>query len=80
MSNNSMKPVDVGAPELIPMGNLNPNHPASFAGLRKELDSKQHGQFVSRTSAYTGFKPGYSGGGLEGLAGEWQQWRSSALK
>lgn len=75
--NNNMKPVDVGAPKLIPQGNLNANQPASYAGMRKELDSKQKDQLTSRTSTCPNFKPGYYGDGWEGLAGEWQ---SSTIK
>lgn len=74
---DSMKPVDVGAPKLIPLGNLDPNQPGSFAGMRKELDSKQKCGFVSRTTAYPGFKPGYYGDGFKSLEGDWQ---SSTIK
>jgi hypothetical protein len=76
MKNASMKPVDVGAPQLIPQGNLDVNNPGTFAGMRKVLDAKQR-SFVSRTSAHPTFSPGYTGGGLESLSGDWQ---SSTLK
>ena len=40
MLQDHMKPVDVGAPRLIPQGNLS-DHPASYAGMRKALDAVQ---------------------------------------
>ena len=67
MSQEHMKPVDVGAPRLIPVGNLS-NHPASYAGLRKELDGKS-GFINTRGTAFPGFVPGYT---TKGLEGEWQ--------
>lgn len=77
MGNDSMKPVDVGAPQLIPQGNLNKSNPGTFAGMRQELDKKQSAGFVSRTSMHPEFKPGYIGSGLEPLSGDWQ---SSTVK
>ena len=38
---NNMKPVDVGAPRLIPQGNLS-LVPGTFASIRKELDDKNY--------------------------------------
>lgn len=77
MTPESIKPIDVGAPQLIPQGNLNKNIPGTFASMRQELDSKQNAGFISRSSMYPGFKPGYTGGGLEPLSGDWQ---SSTIK
>lgn len=77
MKNDSMKPVDVGAPQLIPQGNLDQNNPGTFAGMRKILDGKQNSAFTSKSSAHPAFKPGYTGGGLEPLSGDWQ---SSTIK
>lgn len=72
---NNMKPVDVGAPRLIPQGNLS-SFPGSYASMRKELDGKKYSN-NTRCSQYPNFIPGYSGSGLEGLSGEWQ---SSTIK
>ena len=68
--NDNMKPVDVGAPRLIPKGNLTDN-PGSYASLRKELDSKKY-TMNTVSSAFPGFKPGF--GYLEG------DWQSSTIK
>ncbi len=68
MSNEHMKPVDVGAPRLIPQGNLS-DHPASYAGMRKALDNAHMGKVTTRGTAFPGFVPGYT---TKGLEGEWQ--------
>lgn len=65
---DSMKPKDVGAPQMIPQGNLS-DSPGSFAGLRKALDDAQKHKTVSRTSANPEFAPGYDTAGIEG---DWQ--------
>lgn len=71
-TNDNMKPVDVGAPKLIPQGNLS-NHPASYAGMRAALDAARSGKGTkTRSSAHPNFTPGYTGAGLDGLKGEWQ--------
>lgn len=67
-TNDSMKPVDVGAPRLIPKGNLS-DHPASFGGMRKALDAAQTCKVNTRGTGYPGFVPGYT---TKGLEGEWQ--------
>ena len=72
---NNMKHVDVGAPRLIPQGNLS-LVPGTFASIRKELDDKNYVS-TTRSSAYPNFIPGFYGSGLEGLSGEWQ---SSTIK
>ena len=68
MLQDHMKPVDVGAPRLIPQGNLS-EHPASYAGMRKALDAVQTSKVTTRGTAYPGFAPGYT---TKGLEGEWQ--------
>ena len=68
MLQDHMKPVDVGAPRLIPQGNLS-DHPASYAGMRKALDAVQTSKVTTRGTAYPGFVPGYT---TKGLEGEWQ--------
>lgn len=68
----TMKPVDVGAPVLIPQENLS-SHPGSYSGMRQALDSaRAGGEIKTRSTANPGFVPGYYGDGLEGLKGEWQ--------
>jgi len=71
MKNEHMNPVDVGAPHLIPAGNLSDN-PGSYAGMRRCLDAAQKGVINTRSTAHPGFIPGYYGDGLEALKGEWQ--------
>ena len=66
-----MKPVDVGAPKLIPQGNLS-DHPASYQGMRKALDDAQKGKTTTRSTAHPNFIPGYYGKGWGGVEGEWQ--------
>lgn len=68
MLQDHMKPVDVGAPRLIPKGNLSDN-PGSFASMRKALDIAQGRGVVTRGTAFPGFTPGYT---TKGLEGEWQ--------
>jgi len=77
--NDKMKPVDVGAPKLIPLGNLN-DHPASYSGMRKALDDSRKGLITTRSTAHPNFVPGYTGDGWEGLKGEWQAWGTSTKK
>lgn len=69
---NSMKPIDVGAPKLIPQGNLDPAKAGSYGAMRKALDDAMKNQTTSRSTLHPEFKPGYYGDGLQGLAGEWQ--------
>lgn len=75
-SQDSMKPIDVGAPKLIPKGNLS-DHPASFAGMRKALDAAQSCKVTSRGTSYPGFAPGYT---TKGLEGDWQSMTLSTGK
>jgi len=71
MKSEHMNPVDVGAAQLIPAGNLSDN-PGSYAGMRRCLDDAQKGVINTRSTAHPGFIPGYYGDGLEALKGEWQ--------
>jgi hypothetical protein len=69
MSSNSMKPMDVGGIRLIPQGNLNVNQPGSYGSMMKALTDTNKSTFVSGSSSYPGFTPGYTVKGLEGC---WQ--------
>jgi hypothetical protein len=69
MSKNDMKPMDVGAIYLIPKGNLNTNQPGSYGSMMKALDDSRKRLFVSGSSGYKDFTPGYTTKGLEGC---WQ--------
>lgn len=59
---NDMTPVNVNCPELIPQGNLNSGHPASYSGIQKAYQTSQQSSnmFRSESTAYPGFKVGYS--------------------
>jgi hypothetical protein len=59
---NGMTPVNVNCPELIPQGNLNNTHPASYSGIQKAYQSSQQSpnMFRSEGTTYPGFKVGYS--------------------
>ena len=76
MSQEHMKPVDVGAPRLIPQGNLS-DHPASYNGMRRALDAAQTSKVTTRGTAFPGFVPGYT---TKGLEGEWQATTIGAKK
>lgn len=70
MSNtDSMKPVDVGCPQLIPQGNLNPNQAGSYGNMIKSLEDSKKNMFTSGSNSYPGFTPGFSTKGLDGC---WQ--------
>lgn len=70
MSNtDSMKPIDVGCPQLIPQGNLNPEQAGSYANMKKELDDSKKNTFNAGSDSYPGFVPGFTTKGLEGC---WQ--------
>lgn len=73
MSQSSMNPIDVGAGKLIPQGNLS-NHPASYQGMRDALDKAQKNTITSGSTAYPGFKPGFT---IKGLEGDWQSMTKS---
>lgn len=69
---DSMKPVDVGAPVLIPQGDLG-EHPGSYGGMRRALDAARSGNVINtRSTANPGFVPGYYGDAMKALKGEWQ--------
>ena len=42
---DSMKPVDVGAPVLIPQADLG-EHPGSYGGMRRALDAVRAGSIL----------------------------------
>ena len=62
---NEMKLKDVGCPQLIPQGNLNPNQAGSFANIRAELDAKTKSNKGFQATTSYGFKPGYTINGLK---------------
>ena len=55
-----MKPIDVGAPELIPQGNLRPGNPGNFAGIMAEFQ-KRRKQMKYTSISSMNFKTGYGG-------------------
>lgn len=69
MSTNSMKPIDVGCPQLIPQGNLDPNQAGSYGNILKSLEDSKKNMFVSGSNSYPGFTPGFT---IKGLEGNWQ--------
>lgn len=69
MSTNSMKPIDVGCPQLIPQGNLDPNQAGSYGNMLKSLEDSKKNMFVSGSDSYPGFTPGFT---IKGLEGNWQ--------
>lgn len=66
MAKDDMKLVDVGCGQMIPMGNLNPNQPGSYAYMRNELDKAYGSKKTFKASTPSGFTPGYTTKGLEG--------------
>lgn len=64
---NDYTPIDVGAPILIPQGNLSDN-PGSYASIKKAFDAAESGlKFTSTSSLHPDFKPG-----ADFLPGDWQ--------
>lgn len=58
---NQMKPLDVGAPVLIPQGNM-ADIPGTYGWMAKEYWTKKNGKkFKSSTTNHPDFKCGYGG-------------------
>lgn len=72
MANDSMNPMNVGAPQLIPDGNIKSKSPGSFGEMQKAYyaASCSPNVFKSRTSANPSFVPGYQMSGFD--KSEWQ--------
>lgn len=55
MNNDQMKPIDAGAPVLIPQGNMN-DIPGTFGWMQKEYNRRK-----GKKSKSNSFKYGYGG-------------------
>ena len=70
---NDMTPKNVGAPVMVPLGNLDVNTPGSFGYMRKALDDARFDSGFRAQTSY-GFSSGYDTKGLEGC------WDCTSLK
>lgn len=69
-------PMNVGAPVLIPQGNLDPNKGGSYGNILKAYEDANKGaKFTSGSSLYPGFTPGFTC-----CSGEWQTMTNSTGK
>lgn len=58
--NDDFKPIDAGAPVLIPAGNVNSDSPGSYGGMLKAYNAAKSGKtFTSKSSLHKDFKPGF---------------------
>ena len=60
MDNKDMKPVDGGAPVLIPQGNMNANAPGTYGYMQNELKKNQI-RSKNSISSIPNYKCGYGG-------------------
>lgn len=71
---DDMTPMNVGAPQLIPAGNVNSDSPGSFGAMQREYykNSTSSSVFKTRCGTYPNFVPTYGS-----LPGEWQTMTNS---
>lgn len=60
MDNDGMKPVDGGAPVMIPKGNMNADIPGTYGNIQKMMSNKRK-RSKNGISSIPNYKYGYGG-------------------